>query len=129
MERSLSTRNPREIRGCEAAARHEASVKKCHVMESCHENDISHQTLWVDFHEKQGEIHSGNVAADIMPSLKDSDCRDSDCHNSLLSVYPQRHVACRNRISFCPDYTVSCLVRTTTEDKLSTRRAVGVQPT
>ena len=32
MERSLSTRNPREIRGCEAADRRESSVKKCHVI-------------------------------------------------------------------------------------------------
>jgi hypothetical protein len=32
MERSLSTRNPREIRGYEAADRRESSVKKCHVI-------------------------------------------------------------------------------------------------
>jgi len=32
MERSLSTPNPREIRGCEAADRGESSVKKCHVI-------------------------------------------------------------------------------------------------
>ena len=32
MERSLSTRNPREIRGDEAADRRESSVKKCHVI-------------------------------------------------------------------------------------------------
>ena len=32
MERSLSTRNPREIRGCEAADRRESGVKKRHVI-------------------------------------------------------------------------------------------------
>jgi hypothetical protein len=44
MERSLSTRNPREIRGCEAADRRESSVKKCHCHNSCHEmtSDIRH---------------------------------------------------------------------------------------
>jgi hypothetical protein len=32
MERSLSTRNPREIRGCEAADRRGSNVKKCHAI-------------------------------------------------------------------------------------------------
>jgi hypothetical protein len=31
MERSLSTRNSRKIRGCEAADCLESSAKKCHV--------------------------------------------------------------------------------------------------
>jgi hypothetical protein len=32
MERSLSSRNPREIRGCEATDCRESSVKKCHAI-------------------------------------------------------------------------------------------------
>ena len=32
MECLLSTRNSREIRGCEAAARCDTSMKKCHAM-------------------------------------------------------------------------------------------------
>ena len=32
MERSLATRNSREIRGCDAADRRESSVWKCHVI-------------------------------------------------------------------------------------------------
>jgi hypothetical protein len=44
MERSLSTRNPRKMRGCEAADRLESSVKKCHVISRVMEvtRDIRH---------------------------------------------------------------------------------------
>ena len=44
MECSLSTRNSRWIRGCEAADCLEPRVKKCHVIKSCHEMtpDIGH---------------------------------------------------------------------------------------
>jgi hypothetical protein len=44
MERSHSTRNPRDIRGCEAADRLESRVKKCDPNDSCHEMtpDIRH---------------------------------------------------------------------------------------
>jgi hypothetical protein len=71
-----------------------------------------------------------NVAAKVLRGgLKDSDCESqtSDCQHSS-SGFSRRGLACRNRINFCSDCTVSRLVRRTTEDRLSMPRAVCVRP-
>jgi len=125
MEWSLSTRNPYKIGGAKPQIT-SSRVKKCHVMESCHENDISHQTPWDDFTRSKERYIQATSQWTSCRSLKDSDCRDSVWHNSF-SVYLQRHLPCQNRISFWPDCTVSRLVRTIAEDKLSTPRAVDVR--
>jgi hypothetical protein len=58
MELSLSTHNPREIRGCEVAVRRKSSVKKWTRHKSCYENDAGHRTLGPS-HEKEATIRSG----------------------------------------------------------------------
>ena len=58
MERSLSTRNPREIRGCEAADRRESSVRKCHVISRVMKM-TPHIRHRVGFREKEATIRSG----------------------------------------------------------------------
>ena len=58
MERSLSTRDPREIRGCGAADHRESSVKKRHVIRRVIKMTPDINTL-CRFHEKEATIRSG----------------------------------------------------------------------
>jgi hypothetical protein len=52
MECLLSTRNSREIRGCEAADRCDSSLRKCHVIRRVMKMTPNMQHPWVGFVEE-----------------------------------------------------------------------------
>jgi len=66
MERSLSTRNPREIRGREAADRRQSSAKKCHVISRVMKVTPHIRQLGSVTREGSNNTFRCNIAAEIL---------------------------------------------------------------